>query len=156
MTLENAILVDRFAFWKVAVLEMLLGALAILPLTSGFGDGLTFGAFFYSPAVFPILVIACLALGFLFIIILPVLVWALLGRPAIEITSSMLTMYSLPTKQIAVSEIMEMGEPVLGTSRVKLKGAKQISVPLFFYRNGDRVRRRLKALADNSQHLTDI
>lgn len=143
-------LIGRFALWKVAAMELFLGVLAIAPMTRGFGNGLNFGSFFYTSLGFPLLVIACGSLALLFLVILPILWCAVLGWPAIEITASNVTMFSLPSRRLAAADIVQVADAKLGTSRISLRDGSQFSVPAFFYRNGDEVLRLLKKLAEKN------
>lgn len=128
--------VDRFTRWKVIMVEAVLLVLSTFPLTPGFETGLTFGSVFYTPPLYPVLVISCLVCGALFLIIIPILLRSILGLPAIELTPLEMRLHAFSSKGIKRGDILRVGEPKFGSVRLTLRGSRHISVPVWFYRNG--------------------
>jgi hypothetical protein len=135
-----------FSVWKTAGIEAFLLMLAILPLTPGFSEGLRYTAIFYQPPLNVVLVLACCFLGLLFLALLPLLWRAIRGLPAIEVTADMVTVYGTSGRSVAKSSISHLGEPKLGNSTLKVAGGRNLTLPIFLYKNSSESWRRIKAL----------
>lgn len=135
---------DKFILWKITVLEILMGILAVFPMIPGIADGLTFSSRFYNPVFFPILAFSSMVCGIMFIILLPLWFRAVSGSAAVELSASSICLYGISARRIQRTSILEVSAPRFGSVRLRLRGGHAISVPISFYRNGPHVLKWLR------------
>lgn len=137
---------QRYSVWKTLGIEVVLLMLSVLPLTPGFSKGLLYTAIFYQPPFNIVMVLACCFLGLLFLVLLPLLWRAILGLPAIEVTGETVTIYGTSGRSVSKSSITHLEEPKLGNSTVRIAGGRNITLPVFLYKNSSESWEQIKAL----------
>lgn len=111
------------------------------------GDRFGFAIYcdFFQPGFSWIRITACVSLGMLFIILLPLLLRALSRRPAIEINNDIIKLYAIGWKSFRISDIEEIRPPVSGSATMKVFG-KSVTIPLSLYRNSSEAWKKIKAI----------
>ena len=131
---------QKLSFLKTLMLELCVVTIAALPLTPHFSDGLRYTALFYRWPFFYFLLAACGLLFTCFILILPLLWIALLGKTALEISDHHIVTYGLFRRSVEISRIDPIGPSRLGSVLIRQGGKPIISLPLFLYRNPRSIR----------------
>lgn len=132
-------LVDYYSHWKTMGILLFAGAITVCPLLPGFSQNLTYTAFFYTPAMFPILIVCCLIMGLLTMMSLPLLARAITKRPAIEIYDDRVRFHSIRAHEFRLDTVQELTGPQFGNLVVQCSTGKQFTLPLWLYRNPDKI-----------------
>lgn len=139
---------------KALGLTALLCALAVLPMLPGFGNGLVYTAFFYTRFGYPFLVAACVILLLLAVGMLPMIVRALLNRPAIEISADTVRIWGIPKwREYPLSCVAQGARRQFGSLLGRCPDGKQFAIPLWLYRQPQEVTARLKLAGSGAAKL---
>jgi hypothetical protein len=141
---EPAPFVAFIAAWKAIGLTSAICLLAVLPLLPGMRNGLVYTAFFYSRWGYPFLVAACAVLFFLAAAIVPLILLALLRRPAIEISAGSVRIWGLKWRAYPLNSASKASSQ-FGSLLVRNPDGKQFTIPLWVYRDPGEVLAHLEA-----------
>jgi hypothetical protein len=139
-------LVERFSIWKTVGLELLLIGMAVLPLSPGFGDRLRYSAMLYRWPGFALVIASCALLGVCFILILPLVGRALLKLPALVITADEIATFGAVKRAIRIQNIARIDASRFGSVPIYPHQGQLMMVPVFLYRNPERVLEQLRTL----------
>lgn len=134
-----------YSVWKVLIGECVFLLLAIIPLLPETHDYLTYTKGFYSPAMFPIVVISCGLMMALFLAYLPALLRAVMSKPAIEVDGTDVHFDSFWRGHFSLSDVSSIADIENGYIVIKLKNGRSVNLPAFLYRDAARVNASLNA-----------
>lgn len=143
---EEAAFVQWFSVWKTIAIESLMLIFAILPLLPGFSSNLRYTAIFYKYPFNIVLILSCAFLGLIFAAIFPLLLRAVRGLPAIEISGDKITVYGLIRRSVTRSRIINLEPPKFGSSIVQIAGERSLTLPMFLYKDSSASWKRLEAI----------
>lgn len=127
--------VERYSIWKTLGLALIVLALAILPMTPRFEEGLRHTAALYKLPFYPILFASCIIMGLIFVGLLPLLYRAITKKPAIEITSSEVVVHVFGKKSMRIAEIGNIDKMVAGNLILRGIGGGSLTAPVYLYRD---------------------
>ena len=138
-----------FSIIKLSLLEFSLAALCILPLISGFGVGLHYTSAFYTGELSLVRIGSCVFLGFIFLSLLPLLLRAIAGKPALTITDDEVSICNAGCISLQRSGISAIeGPDWQGNMSIRyLNGQKSISLPVSMYRQRAVASKEIKGLS---------
>ena len=132
--------VGFYSAWKAVGLTALICLLAVLPMLPGFGNHLVYTAFFYTRFGYPFLVAACLILLFIAVGMVPLIVRALLGRPAIEISAETVRVWGIRNwREYPLTCVTKGARRQFGSLLGRCPDGKQFAIPLWLYRQPQEV-----------------
>jgi hypothetical protein len=134
---------QRYSVWKTLAIEVLVLALATLPLTPGFSRGLVHGAFLYRWPYSLILYSSCGIMGIGFILLLPIFWRAVFQLPGIVISKDRVTVYGIIARSVKTCEVTKVSPVVYGSVTINAPN-RSVTVPAFLYEDPGRVLAKLR------------
>ena len=130
----------RFSITKLVLIEVVLITLTVTPNLPGFGVGLRYTAIFYS-RYSAVRIVACAILGLIFLSLLPLLLRALAGQPALEIDNGNIIVYNPFCILIKKTELVSIEGPnAQGIVSIQLSDKRKVvNIPILIYREKGRV-----------------
>jgi len=128
---------------KVIGITVLLSVLGISPLLPGAGRGLVYTAFFFTRWGYPFLVLACSILILLTLLQLPLVFRGIMGLPAIEINAETVRIWGLKWREYPLGCVTECARRQFGSLTGRCSDGRTFTIPLWIYRDPQRVSARL-------------
>jgi hypothetical protein len=129
--------------WKVIGITVLISVLGISPLLPGFGRGLVYGAFFFTPLGYPFLVLLCSILILLALLQLPLIFRGIMSLPAIEINDGTVRIWGLKWREYPLGCVTACARRQFGSLTGRCPDGRPFTIPLWLYRDPQQVSARL-------------
>jgi hypothetical protein len=138
-----------FSVSRLAAVELLLAFGSIIPLLPGAEVGATYTRLFFHGALSVIRWTACISLGALFLFMMPTLIMALLGKPAMIIDSDEIVVKGPLFSRLSRSSIASIrAHNAQGNVYISYNGGrKSVGIPLSLYRRRNVVLDKLKEIS---------
>lgn len=130
--------------WRAIVLTAAISLIGVIPLLPGIGRSVTYTAFFYTRVGHPFLLVVCGVCLFIAAAIVPLILRALLGRPAIEISKGSVRIWGVKWREYPLGSSSKASSQ-FGSLLIRNPDGKQFTIPLWVYRDAGEVRAHLEA-----------
>lgn len=132
-----------YSAWKVFAATAVMLNCAVWPLTPGFGDDLVYTSFFFTAVGYPILVVACAIIAGFALALLPVLVRAILRKPALEISADGLRLWRFRWLEYPLSCLTAAPRKQSGNLHFQCSDGRKLVIPVWIYQDPAAVQRQL-------------
>lgn len=136
----------KLSIARVALLEASLLVLIFIPFTTFVEENAVYARFLIISPFKIITVICSILLFIIFLAIIPVLWWALIGRPSLIITSEKIAVLGIYTREINLEDINSLEFNSRSGCIINYKHNKNLSIPIILFRNRLKIIERLESL----------